>query len=101
MLSRAEALDLVIAYLEARSEAGELAVLEDETLEYEFGWVFFYNSEAYVRSGDFRDALVGNAPIIVDRSSGELLETGTAEPIEVYVEAFRRFGDPHGSDSNN
>jgi hypothetical protein len=70
MLSRTEALESVKAHLATRSEAGDLLVLEDDTLEYEFGWV-------------------------VARSNGELFETATAEPVAAYVEAFARSGDPH------
>jgi Immunity protein 35 len=100
MVSRAEALEIVRAHVAAYSEADDLLVLEDETLEYNFDWVFFYNSEAYIRSGKIHHALAGKAPIIMDRSSGKLFETRTAEPVEAYIDAFKRFGDPHRVDSN-
>ena len=61
------------------------AVLENETIEKEWGWIFFYQSKAYLESGDFRDMLGGNAPIIVNRSTGILSETGTAFDIEHYI----------------
>jgi hypothetical protein len=95
MLSRTEALESVKAHLATRSEAGDLLVLEDDTLEYEFGWVFFYDSATYIRTGKIQYALAGNAPIIVARSNAELFETATAEPVAAYVEAFARSGDPH------
>lgn len=74
----------------------ELAILEDQTIEAEFGWVFFYQSKSYIESGDLNDALVGNAPILVSRLDGRVHETGTAEPIEVYIENFKRCGNPQG-----
>jgi hypothetical protein len=58
--------------------------------EYEFGWVFFYNSTEFLETGDFRHCLGGNAPLIVDRNDGRLYITGTGRPIEHYVEEFRR-----------
>lgn len=39
---------------------------------------FFYNNEKYVKSGSIMDTLVGNAPFIVNKSSVDLIETGTA-----------------------
>lgn len=65
-----------------------LVILEDLTIERGWGWVFFYNTEAYLESGDFLDSLVGNAPYIVNRFTAELIETGTAEEIEHYIKAY-------------
>ena len=65
-----------------------LEVIDDATIEKEWGWVFFYDSAAHLRSGDIRDAIAGNAPIIVDRSTGELVITGTAWPIDKYIEDY-------------
>lgn len=58
--------------------------------EYDFGWVYFYTSAEYMETGDFQHQLVGNAPVIVDRTTCQLYSTGTARPIEHYVEEFRR-----------
>ena len=56
---------------------------------HEFGWVYFYSSESFVETGDIRHALGGNAPLIVDRKDCKLYSSGTAKPIEHYVEEFR------------
>ena len=61
------------------------AILTDKIEEHEFGWVFYYNSQEYLETGDFRYALGGNAPIIVNRRNGELVVTGTAHPVSYYV----------------
>jgi hypothetical protein len=53
------------------------------------GWVFFYDSIAHHRTGEFRNAIVGNAPLLVDRTDGSLHVTGTARPIEEYIERYR------------
>jgi len=66
----------------------KLAVVEDHTLEREWGWVFFYNSINYLESGNLTDALVGNAPYIVNKTTGEILATGTAYEIEYYIEEY-------------
>ena len=59
------------------------------TAEHEFGWVYFYNSREFVETGDFLHSLVGNAPFIFNRTDGKLYSTGTARPIEHYIEEFR------------
>ena len=66
-----------------------LIILEDQTQEYDFGWVFSYNSREYIEEGTFSAALAGNAPLIVDKSDGRIYETGTAYPIEHYIDAYR------------
>ena len=73
----------------------ELVVLDEHTREESFGWVFFYSTQAYQETGAIEHSLVGNAPIIVDKRTGELHVTGTADPLEVYVENYRRHGTPH------
>ena len=63
-------------------------ILDNETIEKKWGWVFFYNTEDYFKTGDFYEALVGNAPYIVNRYTGELSETGTAYDIEEYIKEY-------------
>ena len=61
-----------------------LALFENATLERDFGWVFFYESE-------HRDELLaGNAPFIVDRRNGSVHMTGTARPTEEYLDDYAR-----------
>jgi hypothetical protein len=68
----------------------ELAILGENTIETDFGWVFFWNSKKYVETNEVRYALAGNAPLIVDRRDGSIHETSTAEPIEEMIERYRR-----------
>jgi hypothetical protein len=65
-------------------------IVDAWTLEREFGWVFFWDSEEHQRTGDFRSALAGNAPPIVDRHDGSIHVTGTAHPVEFYIEEYLR-----------
>lgn len=58
--------------------------------EQDFGWVYFYDGAAHAQSGDPRDAVAGNAPLIVDKADGKLYVTGTAHPIEHYLDEYRR-----------
>lgn len=58
--------------------------------EHDFGWLYFYDSSKHAETGEVGDAVVGNAPLIVDKNDGKLYVTGTAHPVEHYLELFRR-----------
>jgi carbon-monoxide dehydrogenase medium subunit len=57
--------------------------------------VFFYESRRFLDTGDERDRLMGNAPILVC-CSGDVHLLGTTLPVEQYIENFRVSGDPYG-----
>lgn len=86
--ARRIALDFVKA--SERESGYELVLLDRCTIEREFGWVFFYDSKRHVETGSFRDALAGNAPIVVTRADGQVHETGTALPLEQYLRKFEK-----------
>jgi len=65
-----------------------VVVLDHATREFEFGWVFFYQSEEFVRTGNANSSLVGNAPLLVNRLSGEVATTGTALSLEHYINQY-------------
>ena len=68
----------------------ELHLLDDQTLEEDFGWVFFYTSKLFVETGDYKFSLAGNAPVIVDREDGSIHITGTANPLAQYLYEHRK-----------
>lgn len=104
MVTRQHADQVVAAYLEEHEIAtfdfeSPLPRHEDRHLqklvvvrvdEHDFGWVYFYDGSVHVETGKPSDALVGNAPLIVDRADGKLYITGTAHPIEHYLQEYRR-----------
>jgi immunity protein 35 of polymorphic toxin system len=92
MIEKDAAMDLARAHLAklVPSNDKEIVLLENQTIEKSFGWVFFYNTKEYIENGDFRDALLGNAPLIVNRHDGSVHETGTGEPVEFYIEEYER-----------
>lgn len=84
MISQTDASQLVSNYLETSEHPCRISQIE--TLE--FGWLFCYDSVAFLDQGDESAMLTGNAPIIIDHN-GRLLLTSTAEPLEDFVEAYR------------
>lgn len=49
------------------------AIMDDKTVETHSGWMFFYNTQEFIDTGDPTCALAGNGPILVQRS-GEIIE---------------------------
>ncbi len=54
-----------------RTGPDELVILDERTTEMPWGWVFFYNSQGWVRDKLLRHRLAGNAPYIVNRFTSE------------------------------
>lgn len=91
------AMDLVRDYLGTRSSSlvdDDLVILDQYTHHLPFGWVFFYQSRRFTMSGDPGDMLGGNAPLLVEKSTGRIHELGTASPLEIYL---RPFAEKHAS----
>jgi hypothetical protein len=90
MLTAAQAKDRASVHLAAFAEEAEceVVIVDSATIERAFGWVFFYQSREYVETGDFAHRLVGNAPLIVNRLTGEVRSTGTAHPTEYYLTEY-------------
>ena len=88
--SKAEAQQIAEHYIRNKifSEV-DTSIVDEHTIETDFGWVFFWNSTEYLATGDIRNALAGNVPLIVDRQSGSVYETSTAEPIDSIIERYR------------
>jgi Immunity protein 35 len=61
-----------------------------EVAEHDFGWLFAYNTKEYLETGEIGFALAGSGPIIVDRIDGQLYQTGSAHPVQYYLDQYRR-----------
>ena len=73
----------------------DCSIVPDATREFEKCFAVFYQAKKYIENGDFASMLVGHGPVLVDKESGDVFETGSAYPVERYVEAFEVSGDPY------
>ncbi|AEG00867.1 YrhB domain-containing protein [Methylomonas methanica] len=73
----------------------EIVLVDSATIERSWGWVFFYTSRKWSETGDIQYALAGNAPVIVERDTAKLIETGTAYSAEHYIDRYELTDDPH------
>ena len=96
MLTKEGARGMVVAELARppevhvpRRSGFDLVIVDESTIEKKWRWIFFYNSERYLTTGEISHALAGNAPYIVNRHTGEMRSTGTAYPIEHYIAEYQ------------
>lgn len=90
MITKEEAIKKAEAYIgviAARNRIN-LGLLLDETLEFEYGWVFFYQTKEYIETGDVMQMGGGNSPIIINKNDGTITKTGTGEPVRYYIEKY-------------
>lgn len=94
MLSVLEAKKIALNYLADIEKEMEMPLLlaEDEVVESNMAYAFFYNSKNYIETGDFSSCLAGNGPIIVLRLNGEVMEGGTESPVEYYLDNLEKYG---------
>ena len=79
-----EAKELIIK----RINNPKFVILDENTIVKDWGWVFFYQSSKFLKSENISDALTGNALFIVNKNTGEIIETGTAFPIDHYIQEY-------------
>ncbi len=85
----------MLAGIHIGEDEGEVRIQDGSTQEHEWGWLFLYQSVAYLDTGDYSKMIAGNAPIIVDRFTGAIWQTGTATRPDEYIETYVQFGTPH------
>jgi hypothetical protein len=100
MITKEQARELVAKQVCTRPDwllpDDEIIILDKETIEKPWGWVFFYGSKKWIETNDIKYAIAGNAPIIVEKQTARLIPTGTAKRAEYYIEKYEKTGDPHG-----
>ena len=88
MINQKKAIQIAEEYLKQKSTEYDLVLLYEHTLEFESGWVFFYQTKEYAETRDITKMIAENAPIIIDKNDGSLHITGTDSPIEKYIRDY-------------
>ena len=90
MIKLESAIDFALAFASKEfnlsDEGDEVRVIVEKTLEFNTGWVFFYNSARFLDSGDFAFMLLSNKPIFVEKGSGRQRYLRTDIPFSEQVE---------------
>jgi len=86
-----EAASIVLAA--SAGAASHLVILESATEEFAAGWIFYYQNAEYLKTGDVRHALLGNAPLFVPRDGSGLQFVSYQRPISESMDAYRYCGN--------
>jgi len=76
-------------------EGDRYVLLKEHTITKDWGWVYFYTSEKWNQTGELQYAVAGNAPFIVEKATGNVIVTGTAESVENYINRYETTSNPH------
>ena len=83
MLTKNQAIALVRAKLPE-----DMDIMEDQTIEKEYGWVIFSQSKKYIETGNSRYGYIGSGGELVEKSTGRIHEFGSAftlkENLKIY-----------------
>lgn len=91
MITIGQALQLVAERLQQMDSPDDPSVIiETNTIEKPFGWVFFYNSKKFVETGVFRYRFAGNGPVIVNKKTGAVEFYGSNKPVEQIIEEYEQ-----------
>lgn len=85
-LTKEEARELV----EHEVGRGSLVILDDATLEREWGWVFFSDTRKFAETGDFQYGLLGLGPTFVNRFDGAVTHWGSGLPACAWIDVHER-----------
>ena len=88
VLNKAIARQLALSYIQ-ENYSGTLTVeiIDDQTIEKDYGWIFFFQSREYLDTRNFRFSLLGNGPLIVEQDGSVHILT-TAQPAEESIAKF-------------
>ncbi|HEY3333215.1 MAG TPA: YrhB domain-containing protein [Capsulimonadaceae bacterium] len=80
MLTKDEARVIAQRFVSKATDEGiiEYIIVDSETIEKAYAWVFSYDSKLFLETEDFRYAIAGNGPLVVDKFSGHLFVLGSA-----------------------
>jgi hypothetical protein len=91
MITKAEARRIAAAHIGEHEETPDgvtPVIVDTATVETDFCWFFFYESEEYLLTGSFSNRLAGNGPIVVDRDDGAVSTIPTYATITQHIEDY-------------
>jgi hypothetical protein len=91
MLTKEQALEIVLKKLRQMSSPDDpFIIVEADTIEKPFGWVFFYNSKKFIETGIFRYRLAGNGPVMVNKTTRMVEFCGTNKPVQELIKDYEQ-----------
>jgi Immunity protein 35 len=85
MEDREEARQIVEKYVNENYKGanGPLVVVDEDTWEKPYGWIFFYCTKKWWETRDIRYLIAGNGPVVFEKNTQKIYQLGTAGgPVE-------------------
>jgi hypothetical protein len=90
-LDRDSAREFVMQHINRAAPLEERnTVLDEQTIEKEYGWVFFYQSKAFLETGDKALRLYGSTAMLVEKDTGAFHEFGAGRSVESQIAHFEQ-----------
>ena len=67
-----------------------MVVIEDMTIEKEYGWYFFPSNKEYLETGDWKKMLVGEGLVLIKKEDGQIIQFRTRYSHEHYIKEFEK-----------
>jgi Immunity protein 35 len=78
MLSKENAKKLAETFIESipfeSLSEDKLVIIDEYTLEKDYGWIFSYNTQTFSITKDYGDSLINHGPVIVNKETGVVEE---------------------------
>lgn len=90
MLTNQEMLIIAEKYMVFSSdEDTELILYQGRIIEKPYGNIYYYNDKIYIETGDFQHHVV-TGPFLVEKSTGRVVNFGTAHPLEFCIDEYEK-----------
>ena len=90
MIDKPTAQKAVLEYLNTHYKVPNDELIIVDSLDKEYGWIFFYDSRQYLESHDKQYAIAGNAPVAVEKSDGSLHFLNTVQSVEEMIADYEK-----------
>jgi len=91
MITREQAIKIVSTAIKADEfslNTDEIIIDDSLTIEKPYCWIFTYTSKLWQETADYKYALAGNAPIIIDKQTGNRTSYSTEFDVDAIVNKY-------------
>ena len=74
MIDYNQAVNIIQDFLNDLSKSYKQNIVITHVSEQDFGWIFHYNTEAYVKNQNILDCLIGETPAVINKNDGSLFK---------------------------
>jgi len=93
LISESDAIAIAVAYVNRLAFASGVEFVVTQVHERDSTWVVYYDSRRHLETGNPLDAIAGNGPVVVKKTSGKFVAAGTyGAQIDRITEAERSLG---------